>query len=81
MAISPKHEEKIEAFEAELKIAGDRLPVEAIAKRGSILGSKKLEDGLRAAIYMERIHQKALNAAWDELIPVDALMETFRGEL
>jgi len=81
MAISSKDEEKIEAFTAQLKLAGERLSVNEIAKIGRSLGSKKLEDNLRASIYLERLHQKAIDPNWDELVPVDALLETFHGEL
>lgn len=81
MAINPKHEEKLAALETELRLVGDRLTGIEIAEHGPSLASKKLEDGLRAAIYIERIHQKAGNPGWDELIPVDDLMATFREEL
>lgn len=82
MAISPKNEEQLEAFEAALTAKGERLDSNEIAEIGaSTLGGKKLTDGLRASIYIERIHQKGQEPDWDELIPVSALMETFRGEL
>jgi len=81
MAISTKNEDKLAALEEELNARGDRLSPNEIAGHGPTLRSSKLEDGLRAAIYLERLHQQDQNQEWDGLIPVDALMATLREEL
>lgn len=81
MAISPKNEEKLAAFELELRERGDRLSATEIADFSTTLRSSKLEDGLRASIYLERLHQRDQDSEWDGLIPVDALMATLREEL
>lgn len=81
MAITPKNEEKLAAFEAEFRAEGDRLSPAAVAELGTKISSRKLEDALRAAIYVESMHQREQNKNWDKLLPVDDLMETLRNQL
>lgn len=81
MAISTKNEDKLQDFERELRAQGDLLTAADIAESGKSLGSKKLQEGLRAAIYVEGLHQRDKNRDWDRLIPVDELMVTFRESI
>lgn len=81
MAINPKSAEKIDLFESELKARGDSLTAQEIADHGYILKGAKLQDELRAAIYLESLHQRDQQSNWDKLIPVDALISTLRENL
>lgn len=75
MAISPKNQEKLDALEAALRAEGERLSATAIAAHGPELNSKKLQDGLRASIYIAALHERErAEGEWDNLISVDELM-------
>lgn len=80
MALTPKQEEKLWLIEEQLRELGERLSPEEIATLGPRLNSPKLEDAFRAAIYVERIHQRSTDD-WDGLLPVDAFMATFRDSI
>lgn len=82
MAITPKNEEKLQELETALKERGSRLPVTEVADFGRILKVKKLQDGLRAAIYITSLHETDVaRADWDKKINVKELMENLRENL
>lgn len=81
MAISPKNEEQLQEFETSLLKLGERLSPTEISEAGDVLKGKKLIEGLRAALYIEALHQRDQNRDWDKLLPVDGLMATLREEL
>lgn len=75
MAISPKNQEKLDALEASLRAEGKRLSATAIAAHGPELNSRKLQDALRASIYIAGLHERGrAGVEWDNLISVDELM-------
>lgn len=75
MAISPKNQEKLTGLEASLRAEGERLSATAIAAHGPELKSKKLQDALRASIYIAGLHERdRAEGEWDNRISVDELM-------
>ena len=75
MAISPKNQEKLDILEADLRAQGERLSSREIAEFGPALRSGKLEDALRASIYIAGRHERDRSGSeWDNLISVDELM-------
>lgn len=75
MAISPKNQEKLANLEVSLRSKGARLTAADIAASGPELNSKKLQDALRASIYIAGLHERDQSKGeWDNKISVDELM-------
>lgn len=79
--LNEKTTAKLESFLTDLRAAGKKLTVHEIADLNGTVGSNKIQDEVRATIYIESIHCKDLDRDWDGLIPTETFIKALKENL
>lgn len=79
--LNEKTTAKLEAFLTDLREIGKSLTPQEIADANGTIGSKKIQDEVRATIYIESIHCKDRDRDWDGLIPTEIFISALRENL